>query len=165
VTVPDGTAVVVTAEKTDGSLESFNLALTGGGPSFIGLVARVGAFSRITISNPIDASQYVGVDDVSYGQASQPPAGGNVDEKLQALIAAVRAGKEDRSIRGIGPSLEARVRVAQAALKLRRPKLAGKALDQFARKVSRARGRLITTGRADLLLSLAAECRSLLPAH
>jgi hypothetical protein len=159
--VVDGDGVVVTVEGSDGT-QSFPVSYVAGGPAFVGFVASAGTINRVTVSNPAGVQQFVGVDNVSYGDAPQGGGGGEEEGDLKArferLAAAIVAGTQDGSIRRIGPSLLAKVKLAWAAVERGRHRNAVRKLQALARELRVQRGRRITAARANELLALTDDC-------
>jgi hypothetical protein len=162
VVVPTGGALSVTVETTAGS-QQVDVALTDGGPAFIGFVADSG-ISRVTVANPAGQSAFVCVDNVSYGGSS----GGGTNPALTSLDllkASVEAGIADGSIKLVGRSLLQKVVIARALVVRNRTRPAVLVLIAFKHEVVAGRKK-IAPAKVTELLALTDEClKALIPSH
>ena len=155
--VPTGRSLSVTVETGAGS-QQLDVALTDGGPAFVGFIAPSG-ITRVTVANAPDQEVFVCVDNVSYGGV---PDGGNPAlAKLDALKASVEAGMADGTIKKVGKSLLKKVASARAAAVRGKNQPATKKLKAFKNQVTAAKKK-IAPAKAAELQALADECIALL---
>lgn len=151
---PTGTSFSVTVE-TGGGLQQVDVALTDGGPSFIGFVAPSG-ITEVTIANPAGQEVFVCTDNFSYGGV--PDSGEDpVLACLDSLKASVEAGIADGSIKNVGKSLLKKVASARAAVERGKARPAVNKLNAFKNAVKGAKKK-IAPAKAAELQSLADEC-------
>ena len=165
--LPGASSVTVTVAGSDGT-HAVEVPLVEGGPAFVGVVANSGNIAQVTVANPVGQEQFVGVDNVSFGDApvAEPaPTPDPVDplaDGLAKLKAAIAEGRADGTIKVKGNSLENGVRVAEAALVKGNKRVATLALAATGKQVRVLRGRKIAPARADQLLGLLDQCLGVL---
>ncbi len=151
--VPTGGSLSVTVETGAGS-QQVDVALTDGGPAFVGFIAPSGIL-RVTVANPAGQTAFACSDNFSFGGV--PDSTNPALDSLDRLKAAVEAGITDGTIKNVGRSLLQKVALARALTVRGKARPAVLVLKAFKLQVRGLRKKIAPAKAAELQLR-ADEC-------
>ena len=165
VSLPKAAPAHVFVETSAGNF-NFVVTLKAEGPTFIGFVAKGCTISRVSVGNPADRlpddQEFIGLDDVKYGDAEVAPPAETPVSLLDQLSASIADGRANGEIVRVSGVLELKVCLARKALELGYSKIAYRSLSSLAHQVRAHRGTRIAPARADHILGLVQECQDLI---